>query len=173
MHCFHLNSLELIDCIVFTGKSSQAAIRSTIAGTVHKNYWPMPSLLHTLVRTETPLAVVIVTLGGGTPHLAIAASRWGTGFIGVSQEGEGEGTGTSFWISSHCWHGWKATKATKGKTVKVECVLNLVHFTVLWTHSYANISQVKFGLYYIVKRVQMMLKTASWKHWHNTHDINN
>ena len=102
MHSFHLNCLELIYCIVLTGKSSQAAIPSTIARIVHKNYWSMPSLLHTLVRTETPLAVVIVTLGGGTPHLAIAASRCGTGVIGVSQEGEGEGTGTSFCISSHC-----------------------------------------------------------------------
>lgn len=70
------------------------------------------SMPHTLIGTEAPFAVVIVALGGGTPHLAIAASRWGAGLVGVSQESEGKDARASLCVSSHCRHGW--WEKTKG-----------------------------------------------------------
>lgn len=51
---------------------------------------------HTLVWAEAPLSVIIVVGGGGTPHLPIAAPGTGTALMFVTQEGEGEDTGSAF-----------------------------------------------------------------------------
>jgi len=63
------------------------------------------TLLRTLVGTEAPLAVVVVALGAGAPHLAVAAPGRGAGFVGVAQEGEGEDAGASLGVPPHRGHG--------------------------------------------------------------------
>lgn len=44
----------------------------------------------TLVRTEAPLAVVVIAAGGSTPQLAVIATCAGTGVVLVPKEDEGE-----------------------------------------------------------------------------------
>lgn len=61
--------------------------------------------VHTLIGTEAPFAVIVVALGGGTPHLAVAASRRGAGIVGVAQESEGKDARAPLGVSSHCGHG--------------------------------------------------------------------
>lgn len=63
--------------------------------------------IDTLIRAEAPLAVVVVTLGGGAPHLAVAPPRRGARLVGVAQEGKGEGAGASFSVPTHCGQGWR------------------------------------------------------------------
>lgn len=57
--------------------------------------------VYTLIRAETPFAVIIVAPGGGAPHLAVTSSGRGARLVGVAQEGEGEGTGASFGVPTH------------------------------------------------------------------------
>lgn len=46
----------------------------------------------TLIRTEAPLAVVVVAAGGSAPQLAVVATCAGTGVVLVPKEDEGEYT---------------------------------------------------------------------------------
>lgn len=50
----------------------------------------------TLVRTEAPLAVVVVAAGGSTPQLAVIATCAGTGVVLVPEEDEREHARGSF-----------------------------------------------------------------------------
>lgn len=59
----------------------------------------------TLIWTKAPLAVIIIAAGRSTPQLAIIATCTCTGVVFVPKEDEGEYTGSSFWISTNCWHG--------------------------------------------------------------------
>lgn len=52
--------------------------------------WPEP---RTLVRAEAPLAVIVVAVRGGAPHLPITAAFTGAALMLFAQEGEGENTG--------------------------------------------------------------------------------
>ena len=61
--------------------------------------------IFTLIRTEAPLAVVVVALGGGAPHLTVATSRSSATVISVSKEREGEHTGGTLRVSSNGGHG--------------------------------------------------------------------
>ena len=112
----------------------------------------------TLVRTETPFAVIIVTLGGRAPHLAITAPRWGTGLIGVTQESEGEDAGASLCISSNSGHGYGGETKVNWRSKTCSKLSQLIC---------QNISSKQFVLWKSTDGIENSIMKALAQHtWH-------
>lgn len=86
----------------------------------------------TLVRTEAPLAVIVIVGCGRAPHLPIAAARARAALVLVAQEGEGEDAGGTLRVPANSGHGCgvrdmavesggrKAPEATTGEPHEVD-----------------------------------------------------